>query len=125
MTPEILRYDSYARKMVAVIRHLQTCYPYTDIILMGVGDRSRKVNGSFTTMQAVVALSGAQRMAARTAGVVFWDTFEAMGGQNGMLDYVAKKEANKDYTHINHKGGKRLAEEFVKSLEYLVNQEGL
>lgn len=125
MTPEILRYDSYARKMVAVIRHLQTCYPYTDIILMGVGDRSRKVNGSFTTMQAVVALSGAQRMAARTAGVVFWDTFEAMGGQNGMLDYVAKKEANKDYTHINHKGGKRLAEEFVKSLEHLVNQEGL
>ena len=122
MTPEILRYDSYARRMVAVIKHLQACYPQTDIILMGVGDRSRKVNGSFTTMQAAVALSRAQRMAARSAGIVFWDTFEAMGGQNGMLDYVAKKQANKDYTHINHKGGKRLAEEFVKSLEYLVNQ---
>ncbi len=125
MTPEILRYDSYARRMVAVIKHLQACYPQSDIILMGVGDRSRKVNGSFTTMQAVVALSRAQRMAARTAGIVFWDTFEAMGGQNGMLDYVAKKQANKDYTHINHKGGKRLAEEFVKSLEYLVNQGDL
>ena len=62
---------------------------------------------------------------ARSAGVVFWDTYEAMGGHNGMLDYVANGQANKDYTHINHKGGKRLATEFVKSLEYEMNREGL
>ena len=67
----------------------------------------------------------AQRRAARSAGVVFWDTYEAMGGHNGMLGYVANGQANKDYTHINHKGGKRLATEFVKSLEYEMNREGL
>ena len=125
MTPEILHYGSYARKMTEVIRHLRECYPHTDIILMGVGDRSRKANGAFVTMPAVVALSEAQRRAARSAGVVFWDTYEAMGGHNGMLDYVANGQANKDYTHINHKGGKRLATEFVKSLEYEMNREGL
>ena len=48
-----------------------------------------------------------------------------MGGHNGMLGYVANGQANKDYTHINHKGGKRLATEFVKSLEYEMNREGL
>ena len=100
MTPEILHYGSYARKMTEVVRHLRECYPHTDIILMGVGDRSRKANGAFVTMPAVVALSEAQRRAA-----------------NG--------QANKDYTHINHKGGKRLATEFVKSLEYEMNREGL
>ncbi len=121
ITPEILRYESYARKMVAVINHLKTCYPRTDIILMGVGDRSQKINGDFTTMPAVVALSKAQRAAARQAGVVFWDTYQAMGGHNGMLDYVAHQQANKDYTHINHKGGKRLATEFVKSLQQAMN----
>ena len=42
-----------------------------------------------------------------------------------MLDYVANGQANKDYTDINHKGGKRLATEFVKSLEYEMNREGL
>ena len=125
MTPEILHYESYARKMVAVINHLKACYPNTDIILMGVGDRSRKLNGSFTTMPAVLALSRAQRLAAKNAGVVFWDTFAAMGGHNGMVDYVAQKQANKDYTHINHKGGRRLAGEFVKSLEYSLNRNGL
>lgn len=125
MTPEILHYGSYARKMTEVVLHLRECYPHTDIILMGVGDRSRKANGSFVTMPAVVALSEAQRRAARSAGVVFWDTYEAMGGHNGMLDYVANGQANKDYTHINHKGGKRLATEFVKSLEYEMNREGL
>ena len=125
MTSEILHYGSYARKMTEVVRHLRECYPHTDIILMGVGDRSRKANGAFVTMPAVVALSEAQRRAARSAGVVFWDTYEAMGGHNGMLDYVANGQANKDYTHINHKGGKRLATEFVKSLEYEMNREGL
>lgn len=124
MSPEILHYESYARKMVAVINHLRACYPHTDIILMGVGDRSRKMNGSLVTMPAVLALSRAQRLAAKNAGVVFWDTFAAMGGQNGMVDYVSKKQANKDYTHINHKGGRRLAGEFVKSLEYSINRYG-
>lgn len=80
MTPEILHYGSYARKMTEVVRHLRECYPHTDIILMGVGDRSRKANGAFVTMPAVVALSEAQRRAARSAGVVFWDTYEAMEG---------------------------------------------
>ena len=47
MTPEILHYGSYARKMTEVVRHLRECYPHTDIILMGVGDRSRKANGAF------------------------------------------------------------------------------
>lgn len=125
MTPEILHYEAYARKMVAVIDHLKSCYPHTDIILMGVGDRSRKINGSFVTMPAVLALSRAQRLAAKNAGVVFWDTFAAMGGANGMVDYVAQKQANKDYTHINHKGGRRLASEFVKSLEYSIERRGL
>lgn len=124
MSPEILHYESYARKMVAVINHLKSCYPQADIILMGVGDRSRKMNGSFVTMPAVLALSRAQRLAAKNAGIVFWDTFAAMGGQNGMIDYVSKKQANKDYTHINHKGGRRLAGEFVKSLEYSINKHG-
>lgn len=124
MSPEILHYEAYARKMVAVVNHLKACYPNTDIILMGVGDRSRKMNGSFVTMPAVLALSHAQRLAAKNAGVVFWDTFAAMGGENGMVDYVAKKQANKDYTHINHKGGRRLAGEFVKSLEYSLNRYG-
>ena len=36
-----------------------------------------------------------------------------------------QKQANKDYTHINHKGGRRLAGEFVKSLEYSLNRNGL
>lgn len=125
MTPEILHYEAYARKMVAVINHLKSCYPNTDIILMGVGDRSRKMNGAFATMPAVLALSRAQRLAAKNAGVVFWDTFAAMGGANGMVDYVAQKQANKDYTHINHKGGRRLAGEFVKSLEYSMERQGL
>ncbi len=118
ITPEIHNYEAYARRMVRAIQHLQQCFPHTDIILMGVGDRCQKINGNITTMPAILGLVKAQRMAARTAGVVFWDTFQAMGGQNGILDYVAHQEANKDYTHINHKGGKRLATEFVKSLQY-------
>lgn len=114
------RFDSYKRRMIRVIRTLQSVFPKASFLLLGVSDRSSNVNGTFETMNAIPLLRDAQREIARTAKIAFWDTFEAMGGANSMVRFVEANPplASKDYTHINFRGGKLLAGKFVKCLLY-------
>ena len=49
-------------------------------------------------------------------GIAFFDLFTAMGGRGSMKKLVDSNSANKDYTHINLKGGKIIAEHLFKSM---------
>lgn len=111
----VYKYTSYEEKLVRVIQKLQKDYPHADILIMGVSDRARKGEGGMGTMPELIALRKAQRNAAQRCGVLFWDTFTAMGGTNSILNWAAKGWAAKDYTHISFRGGRFLAEQFVKS----------
>lgn len=106
----VLQYGWYGRKMEESIRRIRACFPTADVLLMGVSDRSRQLNGKFETMPSVLALLHAQRQTARRTGITFWNTFGAMGGENSMVQYVENNWASKDYTHLGFPGGKRLAE---------------
>ena len=64
--------------MEEAVRHVRVCFPDADILMLGVSDRSRQVDGTFETMPAVLALLHAQRQAARRSGVAFWNVFGAM-----------------------------------------------
>lgn len=110
-------YTAYSNIMVKVIDHLRACYPGSDILLMGVGDRGQKNGADIRSMPVASAMVSAQRMAARKAGCVFWDTREAMGGEGAIIKWASASPplANKDYVHLSHTGGAVLAEEFVKS----------
>lgn len=105
----VLEYGWYRQQMAAVVEHLRTCFPDTDFLLLGVSDRSRQENGRFETMPAVLALLHAQRRLAQQTRIAFWNTFLAMGGQNGMVRYVRNNWAGKDYTHLGFRGGRELA----------------
>lgn len=109
-------YSHYRRSMAAVARHLKELYPRADILLMGIGDRGIKRGGQVQSMPTAPAMVAAQRGAARDAGVLFWDTREAMGGEGAVLNWRKQKLVNGDYIHLNAQGGKRLAEEFTASL---------
>jgi hypothetical protein len=111
-----LSYSWYAGRMVGVIDKLKRCFPGADIILMGVSDRSRQVDGAFETMPAVLALLHAQRKLAKQTGVVFWNTFAAMGGENSMVRFVDNNWAAKDYTHLSYRGGREISDALVKAV---------
>lgn len=112
----VLQYGWYRQQMVEVITYLKTCFPQTDILLLGVSDRSRQENGKFATMPAVLALLHTQRQLAQQTEIAFWNTFSAMGGENSMVRYVNKNWASKDYTHLSFRGGKEIASSLVKAL---------
>ncbi|HJA88845.1 MAG TPA: hypothetical protein H9778_09165 [Candidatus Parabacteroides intestinavium] len=112
----ILQYGWYGRRMEKAIRQVRQCFPTADVLLMGVSDRSRMENGTFCTMPSVLALLHAQRQTAKRAGILFWNTFGAMGGNNSMVRYVEKNWASKDYTHLGFGGGRELARVLVEAI---------
>lgn len=109
-------YSSYGRLMGKVVDQVRKCYPNAQILLMGIGDRGQKINGEVHSLPTAPAMIDAQRQTARNAGVLFWDTREAMGGEDAIVDWRADKLVNADYIHLNAKGGAELASRLVKSL---------
>lgn len=117
MSEEMLQYGAYRNRMVEMIRHLRTCFPDSDILLLGISDRSRTLeDGSCETMPAVLAMLHAQRQMAKMAGIPFWNLFGAMGGHNSMVRFVEKNWASKDYTHLSFRGGREIAKSLYNAL---------
>lgn len=103
-------YSWYTRSMKKVIAHMKASFPGVPIVLIGVGDRGAKLeDGSMGTMRGIVELIDAQRAMAAEAGICFWDLYEAMGGEGSMVRMVDQGFANKDYTHLTWRGGKKIA----------------
>lgn len=97
-------YSIYSNRMVEVINHVRKCYPRADILVMGVGDRGEKRGGVVRSMATAPAMISAQRDAARRAHCLFWDTREAMGGEDAVVEWCDAGLINKDYIHMTHKG---------------------
>lgn len=114
----VLYYDSYRKSMAVVVNALKQMYPNAAIVIMGVGDRGTRIDGAFVTMPSIHGMIKAQRALAKECGVAFWNTFEAMGGENSMSKFVEWNWAAKDYTHISFRGGKHIADAMIKALTY-------
>lgn len=110
----VTNYSQYAQKLYDVINNLKRVMPDCAILVMSVSDRQ---NRSGKTMPAIYALERTQRAVASQCGVSFWSTLYAMQNAGGMATFVKKGWAAKDYTHLSPKGGKVVAEIFIKSLE--------
>ncbi len=110
----------YADAMVKVIEGMKKDYPNASFLLISVSDRSCKKNGVYQTMQTIPMMVEAQREIAKKSKIAFWDLYNAMGGENSMVSFVDNTPslANKDYTHINSRGGKKIANIFVETLLY-------
>jgi lysophospholipase L1-like esterase len=117
---ESLNYKAYTKRMVVVVNQLKKLFPESSFLLLSVSDRSSNVSGEFKTMGAIPAMRNAQRLIAQETEIAFWDMFQAMGGENSMVKFVEGDPslAAKDYTHLNFKGGKKVAGALVKSLLY-------
>lgn len=114
-------YDRYRDGMLETIAHLKKAFPQAGILVVGVGDREYKTEtGDLLTMPGIKNLVRYQQNLAAESGVAFWNMFEAMGGEGSMADMVHAKPslANYDYTHINFRGGKHLAELLYEALVY-------
>ncbi|MCF0218641.1 MAG: hypothetical protein HUK14_02560 [Muribaculaceae bacterium] len=120
MTSTQKNYSVYANRLVEVINHVRACYPKADILLLGIGDRGEKRGGVVKSMATAQYMVSAQRDAARRAHCLFWDTREAMGGEDAIVQWSKEGLANKDYIHLTHKGGEKLAHSLFDALIMMI-----
>lgn len=115
-------YTAYGNAMVEVVNNLKRLYPNARVLIFGVGDRGQKVGMDIGSMPTVEALVRVQRNVAVRTGSLFWDTREAMGGDGAAVDWHRRKLVNSDYVHLNHRGGRELADIFLNSLDHSLQQ---
>ena len=111
-------YEWFEKQMIKIINNLKSVFPNTSFVLVGVGDKSKKVGTRLVTDPLVLKLIETQKRVAESTGIAFWNLFEAMGGKNSMVDWADANPplAIKDYTHITLQGAKVIADLFYKAL---------
>ena len=111
-------YIYYENQFYHQLKSLKEIQPDLTIIVMGVSDMSTKNKGIYESYPNIEKIRDAQKRAAFKAGCAFWDTYEAMGGNNSMPSWVFAKPslAQKDFIHYSYRGAKVIAEMFYNSL---------
>ncbi len=113
-----LDYSWYKTKMVRVIRRFKETFPESSIVLIGISDRAANIDGKIQTIPAIITMRNTQREIAQKTQIAFWDLYEAMGGENSIINYVtaAPPLAAKDYTHLTFSGGTKIAKKLADAI---------
>lgn len=122
MSPGQTNYDVYTRQMVKSINKVKACNPNADILVLGIGDRGEKKGGAVHSMTGSNQMVAAQREIARQTHSLFWNTKEAMGGEDAIVTWANSGLANKDYVHLTHKGGNKLATLLATAIKNNLNR---
>jgi hypothetical protein len=104
--------------MKPVLKQFNTAFKNCPKVLMSVSDRGNK-NG---TMNGIVELLEVQKKMATDNHFLFYNLFDAMGGEGSMLYFVDHNMANKDYTHLTFKGGHFVGVNMAKAISHMVDE---
>lgn len=105
-------YTWYEKRMARVVAHLKECFPGVAILIISTADKSTKYDMEMRTDSAVVPLTLAQKRYAVKTGSAYVNLYTLMGGDGSMVRWVedVPAMANKDYTHFNFRGSKRISD---------------
>lgn len=108
----------YEKTMTTQLQTLKRLHPNASIVLVGVSDMSKKTDNGYISHPNVERVRAAQRRAAQKAGVAFWDSYLAMGGNNSMSIWATSNPAlgQKDYTHFTPRGARIIAKKLANAL---------
>ncbi len=109
MEARVNDYSYYGEQLKRIIAYLQSNFPQSAILVLGVSDRCIVEGGIPVSMSVADAMEKAQRDAAVACGVAFWSIRKAMQTKGGMVGFVKNRWAARDYTHIGHSGGREIA----------------
>ena len=111
-------YSYYQKGLVRQIALIRKISPLTPIIIVGVTDMAANDGDSIKSYKNIPAIIDAQKRAALKAGVIFWDSYGAMGGKSSIIRWAGKKPplAQKDFIHFTYTGADTLSDMLVSSL---------
>jgi hypothetical protein len=103
--------EGYEKTLRALVEKAKAAAPKASILILAPLDRAEKdSSGALHTKPIIKKLVESQQKVAAEAGVGFWNTFEAMGGDGAMASWVKKGLAGSDLTHPSPAGGEILGD---------------
>lgn len=102
-------FTAYSDAIELAVNNLKRTLPATGVLIVSSSDREGKAGGGFKTYPGVLNLIAVQQQMAFDTHTAFWNLYEAMGGEGSIVAMVQNHQANLDYTHINFRGGERIA----------------
>ncbi len=110
VSPAVTDFSWYENGMTNTIKHIRESFPGVSILLISVGDKSFRNEGSYETDPSVPLLVSTQKRMAKQNNLAFWSLYDAMGGSGSMVKWVEGDTtfANSDYTHFNGKGAHKV-----------------
>ena len=110
--------EAYGKKILEELNFLKSIDPGLLLFVIGPADMSTKINGTLQTHPQLENVRDALKNATLQAGGVFWDMYEAMGGNGSMIEWVKAKPSlgSPDYIHYTQKGAAKISEIFYASL---------
>lgn len=104
--------DRWKKGIGKQIDYFKSLAPNARIMLIGPADMSTSKNGTKQTYPILPDVVKALREVSNEHGVCFWSMYDAMGGWNSMLKWVAARPqlAGEDYIHFTHKGADQIAD---------------
>jgi hypothetical protein len=104
-------YNWYRNSMTKTVNRIKECFPGAAILIISTADKATKYDTEMKTDSAVVPLARAQKNYALHTQSGFINLYTLMGGDGSITKWVDEKPplANKDYTHFNYLGAKKIA----------------
>ena len=117
-------YDFYERFFKRELSLLKRILPGVPVIVIGPSDMSVKIKDKYVTYPSLPKVRDAMRNAAFGCGYVFWDMYEAMGGENSMPGWVFADPplAVPDFVHFNRRGARLIAGMLYDAIIWEYNQ---
>lgn len=114
--PNIQDYSAVTATVNALknqVLYLQTCAPQADILFVGPSDMLVNDRGQMRSDPMVPYMDmQLEKMAIRT-GILYFSTYQAMGGENAMLRWQEQGLAGDDGIHFTKRGADLIAEELL------------
>jgi len=110
--PNLTEFNWYTKKMQPILQKIKNACPGTSMLMITTADKGFSYGGSWHTAKGLEPLIDAQYIMAKNTGIDFFNLYNAMGGEDAIVRWATADPslANKDYTHANHRGAKKLAE---------------
>jgi hypothetical protein len=115
---------NYGRAFALQLKLFKKFNPTIPIIVIGPADMSKKVDGEFITYPILEPLIDEMKAVTLNEGYIFWNMYEAMGGENSMPEWVKHKPALAagDYIHFTTRGAHIIAEKFYEAIIKVQNE---
>jgi lysophospholipase L1-like esterase len=107
----------YEKNLARVVEKIKLAAPDASILIASPLDRAENVAGGMRTKPIMKKIVAAQQNVAKTTGVAFWNTYEAMGGEGSMAKWMRKGLGGGDLTHPTPAGAEVIGDLFFRSLQ--------